>query len=67
MKGAEQTVVVSDAAALLNTMNAQLQNSVEAQKIVDLPLSGNSLKSGRNVPRDRAGDTQQPVFGTGKF
>ncbi|MCI0419213.1 MAG: carboxypeptidase-like regulatory domain-containing protein, partial [Acidobacteria bacterium] len=43
VKGAEQTVVVTEAAALINTVNAQLQNSVEAKKIVDLPLSGSSL------------------------
>ena len=67
VKGAEQTVVVSDAAALLNTMNAQLQNSVEAKKIVDLPLSGNTLNLAGMSPGIAPVTPRNPFLGLGSF
>ncbi len=67
VKGAEQTVVVSDAAALLNTMNAQLQNSVEAKKIVDLPLNGNTLNLAGMSPGIAPVTPRNPFLGLGSF
>ena len=64
VKGAEQTVVVSDAAALLNTVNAQLQNSVEAKKIVDLPLNGNTLNLAGMSPGIAPVTPRNPFLGT---
>ena len=67
VKGAEQTVVVSDAAALLNTINAQLQNSVEAKKIVDLPLNGNTLNLAGMSPGIAPVTPRNPFLGLGSF
>jgi len=67
VKGAEQTVVVSEAAALLNTVNAQLQNSVEAKKIVDLPLNGSTLNLAGMSPGIAPVTPRNPFLGLGSF
>jgi hypothetical protein len=67
VKGAEQTIVVTEAATLLNTVNAQLQNSMEAKKLVDLPLSGNSLTLAGMAPGIAPVTPRNPFLGLGSF
>ena len=68
VKKAQQEVVVTETAAQLNTVNAQLQNTTESSKIVDLPISsGGILMLAGNSPGVAPVTPNNPFLGLGSF
>ena len=68
IKTAQQQVVVTDAATQLNTVNAQLQNTTDSQKIVELPIAvGGVLALAATVPGVAPVTQNNPFLGLGSF
>jgi hypothetical protein len=62
-----QEVVVTDVASQVNTVNAQLQNSTDAQKVVALPLNGGVLALSATGPGVIPVTPRNPFLGLGSF
>ena len=68
VKRAQQEVVVTEVATTLNTVNAQLQNTTDAHKIVELPISaGGILSLAGTVPGVAPVTPNNPFLGLGSF
>jgi hypothetical protein len=68
VKRAQQEIVVTEVASTLNTVNAQLQNTTESQKIVELPIAaGGVLALSATVPGVAPVTPNNPFLGLGSF
>lgn len=68
LQSVDETVVVTDAATLLNTTNAQLQNTIDSTHITELPLISRSpLALAQTMPGIIPVAPKNPFLGLGSY